>query len=124
LDPAGPYFENTDPSVRLAPTDALFVDVIHTDGSHTLLLGFGTLVYINILQLIVPHLGGLQKMGHVDFYPNGGYNQPKCSTTSGKIVNLILQVGTMNIDGTFIDTYIYISLFHLFSYRTHDNIIM
>jgi pancreatic triacylglycerol lipase len=41
LDPAGPYFENTDPAVRLDPTDALFVDVIHTDGSHNLLLGLG-----------------------------------------------------------------------------------
>ncbi|CAF3398658.1 unnamed protein product, partial [Rotaria sp. Silwood2] len=39
LDPAGPYFENTDPVVRLDPTDALFVDVIHTDGAHNLLLG-------------------------------------------------------------------------------------
>jgi hypothetical protein len=41
LDPAGPYFENTDPSVRLDPTDALFVDVIHTDGTNNLLLGLG-----------------------------------------------------------------------------------
>ncbi|CAF1034950.1 unnamed protein product [Rotaria sordida] len=39
LDPTGPYFENTDPAVRLDPTDALFVDVIHTDGAHNLLLG-------------------------------------------------------------------------------------
>jgi len=83
LDPAGPYFENTDPAVRLDPTDALFVDVIHTDGTNNLLLG----------------LGSLQRMGHVDFYPNGGYNQPKCSSTSGKVINLILQLGTMNVDG-------------------------
>lgn len=41
LDPAGPYFENTDPLVRLDPADALFVDVIHTDGAHNLLLGLG-----------------------------------------------------------------------------------
>lgn len=41
LDPAGPYFENTDPKVRLDPTDAQFVDVMHTDGSHNLLLGLG-----------------------------------------------------------------------------------
>ncbi|CAF4175206.1 unnamed protein product, partial [Rotaria sp. Silwood2] len=63
LDPAGPYFENTDPVVRLDPTDALFVDVIHTDGAHNLLLGLGT----------------LQRMGHADFYPNGGSDQPSCS---------------------------------------------
>lgn len=83
LDPAGPYFENTDPAVRLDPTDALFVDVIHTDGAHNLLLG----------------LGSLERMGHVDFFPNGGYDQPKCPQTAGKIINLILQLGTMNIEG-------------------------
>ena len=56
LDPAGPYFENTDPIVRLDSKDAEFVDTIHTDGSATLLLG----------------LGLMQPLGHVDFYPNGG----------------------------------------------------
>ncbi|CAF2449643.1 unnamed protein product [Rotaria sp. Silwood2] len=81
LDPAGPYFENTHPKVRLDPTDALFVDVIHTDGAHNLLLG----------------LGSLQRMGHVDFFPNGGYDQPKCPATSGKILNLVVQLGQMDI---------------------------
>nr|KAG5709788.1 hypothetical protein BaRGS_032612 [Batillaria attramentaria] len=33
LDPAEPYFQYTDKVVRLDPTDALFVDVIHTDVS-------------------------------------------------------------------------------------------
>ena len=56
LDAAGPYFENTDPVVRLDSTDALFVDTIHTDGSATIMLG----------------LGLMQPLGHVDFYPNGG----------------------------------------------------
>lgn len=31
LDPAGPMFEHLPPSVRLDPTDAQFVDVIHTN---------------------------------------------------------------------------------------------
>ncbi|ROT62374.1 putative pancreatic triacylglycerol lipase-like [Penaeus vannamei] len=31
LDPAEPYFEGTDPVVRLDPLDATLVDVIHTD---------------------------------------------------------------------------------------------
>lgn len=52
LDPAGPYFENTDTVVRLDKTDAKFVDVIHTDGASTLQLG----------------LGLMQMSGHVDFY--------------------------------------------------------
>ena len=39
LDPAGPAFEGEDPEVRLDPTDAEFVDVIHTDGEHLFSLG-------------------------------------------------------------------------------------
>lgn len=62
LDPADPYFQGTDVRVRLDPSDAAFVDVIHTDGSSILQLGFGT----------------MQQMGHVDFYPNGGVHQPGC----------------------------------------------
>ena len=70
LDPADPYFQGTDVRVRLDPSDAAFVDVIHTDGSSILQLGFGT----------------MQQMGHVDFYPNGGSNQPGCdSDFIGKI---------------------------------------
>jgi len=41
LDPAGFAFESKMPEVRLARTDALFVDVIHTDGEP--ILSFGKL---------------------------------------------------------------------------------
>ncbi|KAJ8305692.1 hypothetical protein KUTeg_016237, partial [Tegillarca granosa] len=62
LDPADPYFQGTDTRVRLDPSDADFVDVIHTDGSSITSLG----------------MGAIQAMGHVDFYPNGGKDQPGC----------------------------------------------
>ncbi|XP_046556330.1 pancreatic triacylglycerol lipase-like [Haliotis rubra] len=62
LDPAGPLFEGTDPAVRLDPTDAIYVDNIHTDG----------------LPLYDAGLGTLSAWGHVDFYPNGGGDQPGC----------------------------------------------
>lgn len=65
LDPAGPAFENTDPRVRLDPSDAIFVDVIHTDAEHLFSLGFGL----------------KQPLGTVDFYPNGGKDQSGCPTT-------------------------------------------
>ncbi|KAJ9584757.1 hypothetical protein L9F63_020907, partial [Diploptera punctata] len=64
LDPAEPHFSKTDPIVRLDPTDADFVDVIHTDGG----------------PFISGGLGILQPVGHVDFYPNGGIQQPGCDS--------------------------------------------
>lgn len=58
LDPAGPLFENKDPSVRLDPTDAQFVQVIHTNGG---LLGYRG------------------NLGHADYHPiGGGMNQAGC----------------------------------------------
>nr|CAD7435118.1 unnamed protein product [Timema monikensis] len=63
LDPAGPLFESQDPRARLDSTDAMFVDVIHSNGENLILGG----------------LGSWQPMGHVDFYPNGGRMQKGCS---------------------------------------------
>nr|XP_054927968.1 hepatic triacylglycerol lipase-like [Dermacentor andersoni] len=60
LDPAGPLFENT--IVALSRKDAEFVDVIHTDS--------GILAELK--------LGIKAPIGHVDFYPNGGHDQPGC----------------------------------------------
>ncbi|XP_065342994.1 pancreatic lipase-related protein 3-like isoform X1 [Cloeon dipterum] len=64
LDPASFTFERAglDADKRLDLTDAEFVDVIHTDGSLIWSDGFG---------LLAP-------VGHVDFYPNGGQDQPGC----------------------------------------------
>ncbi|XP_075204239.1 pancreatic triacylglycerol lipase-like [Anomaloglossus baeobatrachus] len=63
LDPAEPYFQNTPTEVRLDPSDATLVDVIHTDSSP-----------------LVPSLGfGMsQVVGHLDFFPNGGIYMPGC----------------------------------------------
>uniref|UniRef100_A0A8C3K390 Triacylglycerol lipase n=1 Tax=Calidris pygmaea TaxID=425635 RepID=A0A8C3K390_9CHAR len=55
LDPAGPLFQYTPTMVRLDPSDAKFVDIIHT------------------------HAGILQTCGHLDFYPNGGKKMPGCN---------------------------------------------
>lgn len=60
LDPAGPLYRGKPPSERLDPTDAQFVDVIHSD---------------------TDGLGYADALGHVDFYPNGGTDQPGCPPT-------------------------------------------
>uniref|UniRef100_T1J6A4 Lipase domain-containing protein n=1 Tax=Strigamia maritima TaxID=126957 RepID=T1J6A4_STRMM len=76
LDPALPYFENTHPMVRLDPSDAILVDVIHTDAGSLFHGGFG--------------MGS--PCGHVDFYPNGGTRQPGCSD------NIIESISRQNGD--------------------------
>ncbi|XP_054167898.1 pancreatic triacylglycerol lipase-like [Oppia nitens] len=64
LDPAAPMFQSMPESVRLDSTDALFVDVIHTDTLNSLInIGAGT----------------KHPVGHMDFYPNGGHDQPGCA---------------------------------------------
>jgi pimeloyl-ACP methyl ester carboxylesterase len=70
LDPAGPNFYYSEAPDRLDASDALFVDVIHTDGAPRMVSGFG-------------HLDAL---GHVDFYPNGGSAQPTCPSNTGDML--------------------------------------
>ncbi|KAM9332991.1 lipase member H-like isoform 1-T3 [Pholidichthys leucotaenia] len=60
LDPAGPQFKGNPPEDRLDPTDAQFIDVLHTD---------------------MDALGFREPLGHIDFYANGGADQPGCPLT-------------------------------------------
>ncbi|XP_061386828.1 phospholipase A1-like [Musca vetustissima] len=58
MDAALPLYSYDIPQTRLSSTDAEYVQVIHTDAG---LLGFE------------------RPIGHGDFYPNGGNNQPGCN---------------------------------------------
>ncbi|XP_029418519.1 lipase member H isoform X1 [Nannospalax galili] len=60
LDPAGPLFNGRPPQDRLDAGDAQFVDVIHSD---------------------TDALGYKEPLGNIDFYPNGGLDQPGCPKT-------------------------------------------
>lgn len=67
LDPAGPGFDSDQAAVRLDPSDAMFVDVIHSDVKN---------------GPIDSSLGLQRPCGDVDFYPNGGKQQPGCGTSN------------------------------------------
>ncbi|XP_072757849.1 pancreatic triacylglycerol lipase [Anoplolepis gracilipes] len=73
LDPASPFFRHhlfREKSRKLDATDALLVDVIHTDGSQDFADGFGL----------------LKPIGHIDFFPNGGREQPGCTDVKNSVV--------------------------------------
>ena len=64
LDPAGPQFTGQPTQTRLDPTDAAFVQAIHTNSQD---------------------FGSDEAMGAVDFMVNGGGSQPGCSTESNLV---------------------------------------
>ncbi|XP_076236592.1 pancreatic lipase-related protein 2 [Calliopsis andreniformis] len=76
LDPAEPHFSNTSAMVRLDPTDATFVTAVHTDCN----------------PFISGGLGITQPVAHIDFYPNGGRNQPGCN--EGVLDSITLERGS------------------------------
>ena len=65
LDPAAPLFEDMPTFVRLDPSDALFVDVIHSDAGDTV-LNFGKLL-ISIARYINSNYDVLQITFFTDF---------------------------------------------------------
>jgi len=69
LDPAGPGFEQCTDHLNIDVDSATCVDNIHTDGTSK-----------GHWNPIVSHFGTLDAWGHIDFYPNGGGNQPGCFT--------------------------------------------
>lgn len=73
LDPASPFFRVhlfREKSRKLDASDARLVDVIHTDGSMDFADGFGL----------------LKPIGHIDFFPNGGRQQPGCKDVKNSVV--------------------------------------
>ncbi|XP_045538859.1 pancreatic lipase-related protein 2 [Papilio machaon] len=65
LDPSGPLW--TGNQNRLNASDAVYVEVIHTDGPSGVNPTYG-------LGIGIP-------IGTADFFPNGGYSQPGCLTS-------------------------------------------
>uniref|UniRef100_F6R3G8 Triacylglycerol lipase n=1 Tax=Ornithorhynchus anatinus TaxID=9258 RepID=F6R3G8_ORNAN len=94
LDPAEPCFQGAPEDVRLDPSDALFVDVIHTDSAPMIpCKGFGM----------------SQTVGHLDFFPNGGKQMPGCKK------NMLSTI--MDINGIWEGTQAFVACNHLRSYK-------
>ncbi|XP_021343703.1 pancreatic lipase-related protein 2-like [Mizuhopecten yessoensis] len=79
LDAAEPDFENHPKIIRLDADDAMFVDVIHTNGAPISSGGAGL----------------MEQSGHVDFYANGGETQPGCPS---QITGVIGQIFNGKLD--------------------------
>uniref|UniRef100_F6Q1W0 Triacylglycerol lipase n=1 Tax=Sus scrofa TaxID=9823 RepID=F6Q1W0_PIG len=87
--------------VRLDPSDADFVDVIHTDAASLIpFLGFGT----------------SQQLGHLDFFPNGGEEMPGCKK------NALSQI--VDLDGIWSGTRDFVACNHLRSYKYYSESIL
>ncbi|KAM8911948.1 pancreatic lipase-related protein 2-like [Lycaon pictus] len=101
LDPAQPCFQGTPEEVRLDPSDAMFVDVIHTDCAP-----------------IIPFLGfGMsQKVGHLDFYPNGGKQMPGCQKNALSTI--------IDINGIWEGARDFVACNHLRSYKYYSSSIL
>lgn len=98
LDPAEPHFSNTSTMVRLDPTDATFVTAIHTDCNPFINLGLG-----------ITH-----PVAHIDFFPNGGRNQPGCN--EGVLNSITLERGSFFRGKFFLFLLTFFSFFVLFMF--------
>lgn len=72
LDPASPLFRQVLGSSlpALSADDAQYVDVVHTDAARNFVNGFGL----------------FKPIGHVDYFPNGGLNQPGCAYVRASLI--------------------------------------
>ncbi|KAL1488548.1 hypothetical protein ABEB36_015011 [Hypothenemus hampei] len=97
LDAASPLFRSNhfrEKHKKLDRNDAEYVDVLHTDSSPFLTDGFGL----------------WEPIGHVDFFPNGGQEQPGCTDPKSSIVVTHLEGGNLSRDSACS----HIRAFHLF----------
>ncbi|RUS88835.1 hypothetical protein EGW08_003380, partial [Elysia chlorotica] len=76
LDPAEPDYQCLPKIIRLDETDAMFVDVVHTNGAPFSEGGAGL----------------IQQSGHIDFYVNGGKTQPGCPNGLGGAFSALFTV--------------------------------
>ncbi|GFN73656.1 pancreatic lipase-related protein 2 [Plakobranchus ocellatus] len=79
LDPADPDYQCLPKIIRLDETDAIFVDVIHTNGAPFSEGGAGL----------------IQQSGDIDFYVNGGKTQPGCPDGLGGAFSVLFSKGVV-----------------------------